>query len=216
MKTDANIQKDVMNQLRWEPTLHAAEIGVAVHNGIVTLSGQVEKYSMKVVAEQAAKRVKGVRAVAQEMEVRLPKGNTSDEAIAQAILNTFHWHTQVPEDQVQVKVEHGWVTLSGEVEWHFQRLAAENAVLYLEGVKGIINQIKIKPQLDIQDVKYQIKEALKRSAIMESERIDVEMQGSTVVLRGVVQSWSERTEIENAAWSAPGVMQVEDKLVVAH
>ncbi len=153
--------------------------------------------------------------MAQEIEVRLMDGKITNEDIAQAILNAFHWHSEVPENMVKVQVQHGWVTLEGEVEWNYEKQSAETACQFVTGIKGIINQIKVKPKVEANDVKQQIKEALKRIAVQEADHIDVETTGHMVVLRGV-HSWSERKEIEHAAWSAPGVMMVEDKLVIAN
>ncbi|QIP15130.1 BON domain-containing protein [Spirosoma aureum] len=215
MKTDETLQKDVMSELRWEPVLNAAEIGVAVKNGVVTLTGEVNNYLMKMAAERAAKRVTGVMVVAQEITVKpIDSEQHGDEQIGQAIIRSFGWHSQVPQDLIQVKVQHGWVTLEGEVEWNYQLQAAERAVETISGVKGVSNLIRVKPQVIAQDVNAKIIDALKRNAVVEAQQIKVETNGNKVTLRGKVHSWAERKEVENAAWAAPGVMAVEDDLVV--
>ncbi|GAB4020187.1 BON domain-containing protein [Spirosoma koreense] len=214
MKTDETLQKDVMDELRWEPILHATEIGVAVKEGVVTLSGEVDSYGMKMAAEHAAKRVKGVKVVVQKVVVKPALDGHSDEQIGQAILRSFGWHSQVPQDMIQVKVQNGWVTLVGEVDWNYQLQAAERAVETISGVKGVSNLISVKPKVTAQDVAEKITDALKRNAAIEAQEIKVETNGNKVILRGKVHSWVERREIENAVWSAPGVLSIEDDLVV--
>ncbi|GAB4033812.1 BON domain-containing protein [Spirosoma jeollabukense] len=214
MKTDETLQKDVMSELRWEPVLNAAEIGVAVKDGVVTLTGEVDNYLMKMAAERAAKRVKGVTVVTQEITVNSVFGGHSDEEIGQAILRSFDWHSQVPQSMIKVKVQRGWVTLEGEVDWNYQSQAAERAVETISGVKGVSNLIRVKPQVIAQDVNLKIIDALKRNAVVEAQQIKVETNGNKVILRGKVHSWAERKEVENAVWSAPGVLIVEDDLVV--
>lgn len=215
MKTDAEIQKDVMEELRWEPLLNASEIGVAVKNGIVTLSGTVDTYGKKVAAEDAAKSVAGVKAVAEDIEVRLSSfGTRNDTEIAQAVMNALKWHSAVQEDKIKVKVENGWVTLEGEVEWEFQKSAARTMVENLTGVVGIINNIKIQPSVVATDVKRKINAAFHRSATVDSEKINLEVAGSKVILKGKVRSYAEKKDAENAAWLAPGVDRVENKLEI--
>ncbi|GAB4048954.1 BON domain-containing protein [Spirosoma litoris] len=214
MKTDKTLQNDVMEELRWEPVLNATEIGVAVKDGVVTLSGEVDNYMMKMAAERATKRVKGVTVVAQEITVKSILSGQSDEQIGQAISRSFDWHTQVPQDLVQAKVQHGWVTLEGEVDWNYQRQAAERSVETLSGVKGVSNLIRVKPKVVAKDVNVKIVDALKRNAVVEAQQIKVETNGNKVILRGKVHSWAERKEVENAVWAAPGVMAIEDDLVV--
>lgn len=215
MKTDAEIQKDVMEELRWEPLLNASEIGVAVKNGIVTLSGTVDTYGKKVAAEDAAKSVAGVKAVAEDIEVRLSAfGSRNDTEIAQAVMNALKWHSAVQEDKIKIKVEGGWVTLEGEVEWEFQKSAARTMVENLTGVVGIINNIKIQPSVVATDIKRKINAAFHRSATVDSEKINLEVVGSKVILKGKVRSYAEKKDAENAAWLAPGVDKVENKLEI--
>jgi osmotically-inducible protein OsmY len=214
MRLDSSLQADVMDELKWEPSLRASEIGVAVKDGVVTLSGYVDNYAMKLAAEKAVKRVKGVRVVAQEITVKSGADRTTDEDIAHAIVNAFKWHSEIPEDTVKVRVQQGWVTLEGEVNWYYQKQAAERAVQFLMGVKGVNNFIAVKPKVAASDVKDKIVEALKRNAALEGQQIRVETIGNKVILRGQVHSWTERNEAEHAAWAAPGVMAVEDDLVV--
>lgn len=213
MKSDSEIQKSVMEELSWEPLLNASEIGVAVKNGVVTLSGTVNTYSKKLAAEEAAKRVLGVKAVAEDLEVIIPVlGKKTDADIAQAVINALKWHTSVPDEKIKVKVENGWVTLDGEVEWEFQRNSARTAVKNLAGVVGISNNIAIVPTLKISDVKNKITSAFQRSATIDAEKITISSEGSKVILTGKVRSYVEKRDAENAAWLAPGVNKVENKL----
>ncbi len=220
MKTDAQLQRDVMNELQWEPTIHAAEIGVAVKDGVVTLSGHVDSYAKKGAAERAVKRVSGVKAVAEEIKVTLPGAyRRADEDIARAASNILDWDLSVPHDRVKVMVQGGRVTLSGDVDWYYQKARAEDAVRHLIGVLGVTNSITIKPPVPTVkafEVKNKIEDALKRNArlLRDAEKIQVEISGSKVILRGSVGSWADRDEAESAAWSAPGVSEVENKIVV--
>jgi osmotically-inducible protein OsmY len=215
MKTDLEIQKDVMSELSWEPLLNATEIGVAVKNGIVTLSGTVNTYSKKLAAEDAAKRVIGVKAVALDIDVKIALlGKKTDAEIAEVVLNALKWHTSVPDDKIKIKVEDGWVTLDGEVEWEFQRNASRNAVKDLSSVAGITNNIRLVSALKISEVKNKITSAFQRSATVDSERITLSVEGSKVVLMGKVRSYAEKRDAENAAWLAPGVTSVENKLEI--
>jgi len=215
MKTDSQIQSDVIQELKWDPSVTHEHIGVSATSSIVTLSGTVPNYAEKSAAERAAQRVGGVKAVVEKIEVKLPGSfQRTDQDIAKAIVEQFTWAIQVPEDRVKASVENGWVKLSGEVEWEYQRSAAESAVRGLTGVKGITNNIWIKPKVQSSDVKQKIEEALKRAAEREARRINVETRGSRVVLSGEVRSFAELRDAKGAAWSAPGVTEVEDHLMV--
>lgn len=215
MKTDVEIQKDVMEELKWELLQNANEIGVAVKDGIVTLSGTVDTYYKKLQAERAAKKVLGVKAVAQEINVQLAeRGKRTDAEIASAVLNALAWHSSIPEEKIKVKVEKGWVTLEGEVEWDFQRNYSKSAVENLQGVVGISNNIRIAPKLKSADVKNKIFSAFHRSATLDSDAINITTEGSKVILTGKVRSFVEKKDAEKAAYLAPGVTQVENKLVI--
>ena len=215
MKTDAELQKDVMNELKWEPLIKAAEIGVGVKNGVVTLSGNVDHYYKKSAAERAAARVFGVKAVAEEIQVRLPGSlKRSDEGIAGAASNALGWNASVPHDRVKVQVQDGVVTLSGQVDAWYQKNEAENAVRYLMGVVSVNNLITIKPAVKPLDVKDKIEGAFQRNALIDARRIRIEAHGGKVTLRGSVRSRAERAEAEWAAWAAPGVTDVENDIIV--
>jgi len=216
MKTDSQIQKDVIEELKWDPSVTHEYIGVAVKDGVVTLTGAVPSYFEKSAAERAAQRVAGVRAIAEEIEVKYPSCYRRDDGdIADSILLAFRWNVQIPDDKLHVKVAKGWVTLSGEVEWDFQRAAAENAVKPLSGVLGVTNLIGVKPRIEASDVKTKIEQALKRAAEREARRIKVEVKGTEVTLSGKVRSYAELHDARGAAWSAPGVSTVQDHLVIS-
>ncbi len=217
MKTDKQLQRDVLDELQYEPSVDASKIGVIAHNGIVSLTGTVASYAEQNAATHAAERIAGVKAVANEIKVELPSMHQRDDAdIAQAVLNALKWHVWVPQDTVIVSVERGWVTLDGTVNSKFQRTSADDAVRYLTGVKGVINLISVKqPAVNSSEVKLKIENALRRATELEAAHINVEVQGNKVVLRGNVRSWAERNDAERAAWAAPGVGQVEDNLTIA-
>lgn len=214
MKTDSEIQRDVIDELKWEPILEAAEIGVTVHNAIVTLSGYVSNYAKKFAAEKATWRVKGVKAVAEELEVQLGEDKPTDAEIAGSIINTLKWHTSIPDEQIKVKVSDGWVYLTGEVDWNYQKESAFKAIRVLKGVRGVTNMIDVKPNINTTVVQDNIRKALERSADFEADQIKVETLGNKVILKGTTRSFEERKAAERAAWSAPGVMSVEDELII--
>jgi osmotically-inducible protein OsmY len=215
MKTDLEIQKDVMDEFRWEPLFKASEIGVAVKNGIVTLSGVVDNYVMKRAAEEAAIRVSGVNAVAEDIDVRLSTfGTTTDADLAQAVVNALKWNSSVPDEKFKVKVENKWVTLEGEVEYEFQRRATRNAVENLSGVLGINNKIKLVPKIKATEIKNKINAAFQRSATVDANKITITADGSKVTLSGKVRSFVEKRDAERAAWAAPGVAQLENKIEI--
>lgn len=216
MRTDSQIQQDVMDELQWEPRVDHADVGVAVTDGVVTLSGFVPSYAAKIAAEHAARRVKGVRGLAEEIEVRLPNDpKTSDAEIAKRIADLFDWSVTVPRNRIDVKVEHGWVTLSGKVDYDYHRQSARDLVSRISGVKGVSNLIDVKAAPSPIDIKDRIVAALKRSADLDASTIHVVAEGGTVKLGGKVHAWYERQIAERAAWSAPGVNKVEDNIVVA-
>jgi len=213
--TDRQIQEYVQDALDWEPSVDAAEIGVSVENGVVALRGEVNSYSDRATAERVALGVYGVKAVANELEVRLRDGqHRTDTDIAQSVLSALKWNTQIPEDQITVAVSNGWVTLKGRVDWQYQRSTAESVVRDLIGVRGVTNSISVEPHVSAADVKTKIEAALKRSAEVDARRINVAVSDDKVTLTGNVHAWFERDEARRAAWSAPGVKNVEDRLAV--
>lgn len=217
MKTDTQLQNDVMAELKWDPSINAAQIGVEVNNGVVTLSGHVDKYTEKWAAEHAAQKVTGVKALAIELDVNLPSSSSRNDAdIAHAAKNVLEWTTNWPKDHVKVLVEKGWVTLSGMVDHEYQRQIASSAVRHLMGVTGVSNQITIKSKLTSTTVKTDIEAALKRRALTDAEEIMVTVNGGKVTLTGVVHSWSERDMVSDSAWNTLGVTSVNDNISVAY
>ena len=214
MKTDEQLQQDVIEELRWEPSVTASEIGVSVNKGVVTLSGTVPTYAEKWAAERAARRVEGVQAIAEEIHVKLTGiHKRSDEEVAQTIERSLQSHVWVPTD-VQATVENGWVTLRGEVTWEFQRQAATDSVRFVSGVKGVTNEITIRPrELDAM-VEKAIDQALKRNADIDARRITVSASRGKVTLSGNVRTFAERDRAERAVWNAPGVTAIDNKLIV--
>jgi osmotically-inducible protein OsmY len=213
---DLALRQNIIDELGFEPSVDAANIGVAVEEGVVTLSGHVGSYAEKIAAEMAVKRVKGVRALAETLEVRYAgRKHHADDEIAARALDIIEWDTLLPDGAIGVKVQKGWVTLSGEVPWHFQRVAAEKAVLKLGGVVGVTNVLSIKPVASIPDVKNRIEGALKRNAEVEADRIQIDVSGGNVTLKGGVTGWRERSAAERAAWSIPGVVSVINDLAVS-
>ena len=218
MKTDTQLQQDVIAELKWEPSVNAAQIGVEVKDGIVTLAGHVGSYAEKWDAERAAQRVSGVKALAVEMDVKLSgSSRRTDADIARSVENTLEWTTYLPTNHVKVMVESGWVTLSGEVDWEYQRQAAAKGVRYLMGVTGVSDQIVLKnPKVSLSAVKSEIEAALKRRATADAQKISVEVHGADVTLTGKVHSWSERDLARNTAWGTPGVRNVVDHMTITH
>jgi osmotically-inducible protein OsmY len=215
MKSDGQLQRDVIDELRWDASVGGSEIGVAAKEGVVTLTGQVDTFAKKYAAVRAAERVAGVRAIAEENRVVIVGAlQRTDTDLAHAILNTFEWDVQVPHDRVQARIEDGWVWLEGTVDLAFQARAAERAVRNLAGVRGVTNLLQVKTHIFVPDVKQRIEDALKRNAKVDAKKINVDAFEGRVTLRGTVRSWAERRDAENAAWSAPGVTRVQDELLV--
>jgi osmotically-inducible protein OsmY len=217
MKTDSQLQQDVLAELKWEPSVNAEHIGVEVTDGVVTLAGHVNTYLEKYHAEKAAARVNGVRALAVEIDVKLPSsGIRSDSDIASSAHNALQWMSNPLGNKIKISVEKGWVTLSGETEWQFQKLAAAVAVRYLMGVKGVSNQIILRPGTQLRSAKSDIEAALVRRAHADASKINVDIDGSTLTLSGQVGSWAERDTAKEAAWGTPGVTSVVDKMTVSY
>lgn len=215
MKTDAQLRADVQAELAWDPAVTSADVGVIVDHGVVTLTGHLRSYAEKLAAERAALRVSGVKALAIETSVKLAAGlERTDADLAQAVERALEWNVQVPRGAIKPMLEGGWVTLSGEVDWDYQRRAAESTVRNLLGITGITNLVKIKPQLGSADVERQMQDALIRIFHGEPRQVAVDVHGSQLVLRGKVRSWAEFDAVRDAAWSAPGIVSVVNELAV--
>jgi osmotically-inducible protein OsmY len=215
MKTDAELKSDVLAEMGWNPAIDTSHISVAVKDGVVALMGHVDSYAGKCAVERAVKRVSGVREIAMEIDVKLAPGHLRNDAeITAAIESAFRWHALIPEELLRVKVESGFVTLEGEVEWDFQRSHAEKAVRPLTGVRGLVNNITLKPRPRPDNIVDGIREALVRHADAEARHIDVRLDGNTVTLQGKVDSWAERELVQGAAWSAPGISKVINEIRV--
>lgn len=216
MKSDSQLQQDVMEELEWEPSVDHADIGVSVTDGVVALNGYVKTYAEKVAAERAARRVAGVHAIAEELKVRFASDpKTADHEIASRILDVLSWNVLVPHERIQVKVENGWVTLSGNVSWNYQRDEARKAVSAISGIKGISNNIAVEHRPAVGDVRHRIEAAFRRQADLDAAGVTIAVDGNKVKLAGKVHSWHERKVAERAAWAAPGVTQVEDRIGLA-
>jgi osmotically-inducible protein OsmY len=217
MKTNEELQKDVQNAIKWEPLLNAAEIGVTTKDGVVSLTGVVDSYSKKLEAENAAKSVAGVKAVVEKIEVKFTSTwNKSDLDIANEVVTALKSNWVVPKDQVKVKVEAGWVTFDGDVPWNYQREAAKRVVNYLSGVKGVINNIKIKSEVRDEIEKEKVESALKLNWALNSQNIKVKVSGTKIILTGSVSSWYQKEEAERIAWSTPGVWSVDNDLFIEY
>jgi osmotically-inducible protein OsmY len=217
MKTDRQLQQDVSAELEWEPSVHAAHIGVAVKDGVVTLAGRVDSYAEKWSAERVAQRVSGVKAMATELTVQLTSlSKRTDADIAASVENLLEWSATLPAGVIRVMVEGGWVTLSGTVDWKYQKQSAADSIRHLMGVIGVSDQISIKPAVSATVVKSDIESALKRAALADAQNIAVTVHGTDVTLSGTVHNWAERETATNSAWSTPGVRNVVDMMTLAH
>ncbi len=215
MKNNAELQKDVQDAIKWEPLLNAAEIGVTAKDGVVSLTGEVDSYAKKMEAENAAKKVIGVKVLVEKIEVKFPGSwAKTDVEIASEVLNAFKSNWTVPKDKVTVKVEEGWVTLDGELQWNYQKEAAKSAVNYLSGVKGVINNIKIKSESHDAIEQQDVENAIGRSWSIDDSNINVSVLGTTVTLSGTVDSWYQKEEAGRIAWNTPGIWHVKNELAI--
>ena len=216
MRTDSELRIDVIAELNWDPSIRDEDIAIAVKEGVVTLAGTVDNYAQRYAAEQAVERVHGVKAIVNDLTVKLPGAlERSDADIAHAAVNALRWHIEVPDERIQVKVTNGWITLEGQVDLYFQKEAAERAVRVLMGVKGVANLIALRATPTPADIKQRIRAGIKRHAELDAEQIAVETSGSRVTLRGTVRSVVERRDAERAAWNAPGVQRVDNDIRVS-
>jgi osmotically-inducible protein OsmY len=213
---EAQLRQDIIDEFEFDPSFDGEHVGVAVDRDVVTLSGHVTSYAQKVAAIAAARRVKGVHAIAENIEVRYPfQSKTADDQIAQRASDILNWDVIVPSNSVDVLVQDGWITLTGDVDWYHERTAAEDDVRKLSGVVGVTNNIKIKPRINASDIRIKIESALKRHAEVEADAIRITVQnGNKVLLEGRVDNWDERYKVESAAWSTPGVVSVDDRLTI--
>ncbi|HEX6748043.1 MAG TPA: BON domain-containing protein [Longimicrobium sp.] len=215
MRTDREIQEDVLAELRWDPSLANDDIAVSVRDGVVTLAGFADSWADRWKAERVASRVRGVKAVANDIKVRLPSSSERpDPELARAAVDALKWNVLVPDDRIRVKVANGWLTLEGEVDWYYQKEEAERAVRKLRGVKGVTNLVTVAVRPASSDVKEKIRDALERGAELDADRIRVEVEGNRVILRGTVRSYTEKRDAERAARNAPGVTEVENLIIV--
>lgn len=216
MRSDNDIKRDVEDELRWDPDIDTSDIAVAVKNGVVTLTGFVKSYSEKLEAEQDAKRVAGVVGLANDVEVRLPNiDQRPDPDIARDAVTAIKTRLPLSAERIRLVVKNGWITLEGDLEWNYQRESAENAVRWIKGVKGVSNLIRVEPRVQPAEIKRKIEDAFKRNAEVDAKRITVDAHDGEVVLKGTVRSWAERQEAERAAWAAPGVRKVDDRITIA-